>query len=119
MLIEVIGKSLELSSVAKTIKRFSVYFADPFASWQRGSNENFNRMVRKFIPKGADISKYTKKEIRQIEEWINNYPRRILNYLSAREAKARNHVEEQGQRFEELSIIDFDSCDNVRELGRC
>jgi IS30 family transposase len=69
----------------KTIKRTTVYFADPFSSWQRGSNENFNRMVRKFIPKGADISKYTKKEIRQIEEWINNYPRRILNYLSARE----------------------------------
>jgi len=78
-------ESLERSSKTKTIKRTTVYFADPFSSWQRGSNENFNRMVRKFIPKGADISKYTNKEIRQIEEWINNYPRRILNYLSPRE----------------------------------
>jgi IS30 family transposase len=78
-------ESIERSSKTKTIKRTTVYFADPFSSWQRGSNENFNRMVRKFIPKGADISKYTNKEIRQIEEWINNYPRRILNYLSARE----------------------------------
>ena len=78
-------ESLERSSKTKTIKRTTVYFADPFASWQRGSNENFNRMVRKFIPKGADISKYTNKEIRQIEEWINNYPRRILNFSSARE----------------------------------
>jgi len=42
-------------------------------------------MVRKFIPKGADIGKYTKKEIRQIEEWINNYPRRILGYASAKD----------------------------------
>jgi len=62
-----------------------VYFADPFSSWQRGSNENFNRMVRKFIPKGADIGKYTHKQIKQIEQWINNYPRRILDYSTARE----------------------------------
>lgn len=78
-------ESLERSSINKNINRTTVYFADPFSSWQRGSNENFNRMVRKFIPKGADISKYTNKQIRQIEDWINNYPRRILNYLSARE----------------------------------
>lgn len=78
-------ESLERSAVNKTIKRMTVYFADPFASYQRGSNENFNGMVRKFIPKGADISKYTKKEIQQIEEWINNYPRRILNYASAKD----------------------------------
>jgi len=78
-------ESIERSSKTKTIKRTTVYFADPFSSWQRGSNENFNRMVRKFIPKGADIGNYTDKEIRQIEEWINNYPRRILDYKSAKE----------------------------------
>ncbi len=78
-------ESLERSSVTKNIKRIAVYFADPFSSWQRGSNENFNRMVRKFIPKGADIGKYTHKEIKQIEHWINNYPRRILDYSTARE----------------------------------
>jgi IS30 family transposase len=78
-------ESIECSSITKTIKRSTVYFADPFSSWQRGSNENFNKMVRKFIPKGADIGNYTKKEIRQIEQWINNYPRRILNYVSAKD----------------------------------
>jgi len=78
-------ESLERSSVTKNIKRIAVYFADPFSSWQRGSNENFNRMVRKFIPKGADIGKYTHKQIKQIEQWINNYPRRILDYSTARE----------------------------------
>ena len=82
-------ESLERSAINKAIKRLAVYFADPFASWQRGSNENFNGMVRKFIPKGADISKYTKKEIRQIEEWINNYPRRILDYASAKDVFKR------------------------------
>jgi transposase, IS30 family len=79
-------ESLERSSVTINIKRIAVYFADPFSSWQRGSNENFNRMVRKFIPKGADIGKYTHKQIKQIEQWINNYPRRILDYSTAREA---------------------------------
>ena len=78
-------ESLERSAINKTMKRITVYFADPFASYQRGSNENFNGMVRKFIPKGADISKYTRKEIKQIEEWINNYPRRILGYASAKD----------------------------------
>ncbi|MGI6333781.1 MAG: hypothetical protein ACOX1A_04065 [Saccharofermentanales bacterium] len=45
-----------------------------------GSNENLNRMIRRFIPKGADIGKYTKREIKRIEMWLNTYPRKILDY---------------------------------------
>ncbi|MDR3216472.1 MAG: IS30 family transposase, partial [Clostridiaceae bacterium] len=43
--------------------------------WERGSNENANKLIRRFIPKGADISKYSRKEILAIEDWMNNYPR--------------------------------------------
>jgi len=66
-------------------KRTLVYFAHPYSSWERGTNENQNRMIRRFIPKGTDISKLSDKEIKRIEEWMNNYPRRILGYKTPNE----------------------------------
>ena len=66
-------------------KRTLVYFAHPYSSWERGTNENQNRMIRRFIPKGTDISKLSDKDIKRIEEWMNNYPRRILGYRTPNE----------------------------------
>ena len=66
-------------------KRTDIYYANPYAGWERGSNENVNRMIRRFIPKGCDISRFTRKQIQKIEVWINNYPRRILNFETAEE----------------------------------
>jgi len=57
----------------------------PYASWERGSNENGNRMIRRFIAKGRDIATFSRERIRQIEEWINRYPRKILQFQSAEE----------------------------------
>jgi hypothetical protein len=54
-------------------------------SWFRGSNENANRIIRRFIPTGCDISKCTHRQIQRIEEWINNYPRKILNFKTGEE----------------------------------
>ena len=65
--------------------RCELFFAHPYTSCERGSNENANRIVRRFIPKGADISKYTKKQIQKIQDWINILPRKILDDLSAEE----------------------------------
>ncbi|MGH4138408.1 MAG: IS30 family transposase, partial [Clostridium sp.] len=45
--------------------------------------ENINKMIRRFIPKGVDISAFSKKQIMQIQHWINNYPRRIFGGISA------------------------------------
>jgi len=64
-------------------KRTKIFFAHPFSAWERGTNENSNRMIRRFIPKGSDIATYGKQEIKRIELWMNNYPRRILGGLSA------------------------------------
>ena len=50
---------------------------------ERGSNENANRLIRRFIAKGKNIDKYTDVEIKRIEDWINNYPRKIFNYRTA------------------------------------
>ena len=66
-------------------KRTLVYFAHPYSSWERGTNENQNRMIRRFIPKGTDISKLSGKDIKRIEEWMNNYPRKILGYKTPNE----------------------------------
>ncbi len=78
------AKALEQSAIRKG-KRCDVFFAHPFTASERGSNENANRIVRRFIPKGADISRYTKTQIQKIEDWINTLPRKLLDGLSAEE----------------------------------
>lgn len=65
------------------------YFAHPYSSWERGSNENINGMIRWFIPKGSNISRISARRIKEIETWINQLPRRILNGHSAKTASAR------------------------------
>jgi IS30 family transposase len=71
------------NSVRNKRKRTKVYYAHPYSSWERGTNENTNKMIRRFIPKGIDISIFSCKQIKQIQHWINNYPRKILGGLSA------------------------------------
>jgi transposase, IS30 family len=55
-----------------------IYYAHAYSSWERGTNENHNRMIRRFLPKGT--IKTTTKEVAQIEIWMNNYPRKMFNY---------------------------------------
>lgn len=64
-------------------KRTVTYFCHPYASSERGTNENINRMIRRWIPKGDDIGLYSASEIMDIMHWINNYPRKIFNGKSA------------------------------------
>ena len=78
-------EAIELSVLNKSAKRTKVYFAHPYSSWERGTNENQNRMIRRFIPKGTNIAKVSNKEIKGIEDWMNNYPRKILGYKTANE----------------------------------
>lgn len=80
------SSEMERSCLSKKKARTVVYYAHPYSAYERGSNENLNRMIRRFIPKGSDIGKYTKKDIQRIENWLNNYPRKILNYYSPLEA---------------------------------
>lgn len=61
-------------------KRTTIYYCHPYSSWERGSNENANILIRRFIPKGTPIENYTNEQVKQIETWINRYPRKILNY---------------------------------------
>jgi IS30 family transposase len=56
------------------------YFARPFASWERGSNENFNGLVRKYVPKKRSMESITDEEIRMIENRLNNRPCKRLGF---------------------------------------
>lgn len=66
-------------------KRTSLYYCHPYCSSERGTNERLNREIRRLIPKGSDISKYTVQDIQKVEDWINNYPREIFNYATSAE----------------------------------
>ena len=61
------------------------YFADPFASWQRGSNENFNGLLRQYIPKKRPLSTVTDKELNMIQEELNSRPRKRLGFKTPNE----------------------------------
>lgn len=63
--------------------RTSVYYCHPYCAHERGSNENCNRFIRRWYPKGTDFNATTLKDIERLEEWINNYPREQFNYYSA------------------------------------
>ena len=76
-------KSLEKSYDNRKKKaRTQVYYAHPYRSGERGSNENGNRLIRRFIPKGTDITLISNEFIKYVENWINNYPRAMFNYKS-------------------------------------
>lgn len=74
---------LEESKMNTGKKRTEMYFAHPYSSYERGTNENSNRMVRRFIPKGTSIGPISHKKIEEIEKWMNNYPRKIIDYKTA------------------------------------
>ena len=76
-------KSLELSALKAQKRRTTTYFAHAYAAWERGSNEVQNKMIRRFIPKGTDIRKISQHKIDEIQNWMNNYPRKSLGYKSA------------------------------------
>jgi len=63
-----------------------VYFADPYSSWQRGSNEYHNGLLRRYLPKGTDLSTITQTELDDIVEEINSKPRKCLGFKTPKEA---------------------------------
>ena len=63
----------------------SVYFADPHAPWQRGSNENINGLLREYLPKGTDLSPYTAAQLQHIENELNDRPRKRFGWHTPRE----------------------------------
>ena len=74
---------LERSALRKTLNRTKVYFCHPYSSYERGSNECQNKMIRRPFPKGTDFGNVTDAEVARAESWMNNYPRKILGWKTS------------------------------------
>jgi transposase, IS30 family len=61
------------------------YFCDPYSSWQKGSVENANKMIRRYFPKGTNFREVSQRKVDQVVAIINNKPRKILHYKTAME----------------------------------
>jgi len=70
----------------------TVYFTDPYSSWQKGGVENANKMLRRYLPKGCDLSKFTQAQVDGFVNLINNKPRRCLGYKSSLQLATEKRV---------------------------
>jgi transposase, IS30 family len=82
----------ENASHEKTLDNFGVptYFCDPYASWQKGGVENLNKLIRQYLPKKCDFAKITERDIFEVQEKLNNRPRKSNDYLTPNEVFALN-----------------------------
>lgn len=78
-------EGMEKSRRNKKRKRTKIYYCHAYRSWERGSNENQNRMIRRWFPKGTNFDDVSKSEVQKVEKWINDYPREILGWMTADE----------------------------------
>lgn len=77
----------EFSEHAKIAKKLAAdfYFCHPYSSWERGLNENTNGLIRQYFPKKTEFDKISHWQIRQVEQKLNNRPRKTLNYQTPNE----------------------------------
>ena len=76
------GKEFACYSKIEEDLKIPIYFADPYSSWQRGSNENSNGLIREFYPKKTDLATVENEELIEKLFLINNRPRKCLNWKS-------------------------------------
>jgi len=66
-------------------KRTVVFYCHPYSSYERGTNERLNREIRRMYPKGTDFSKLTPQDVQAVEDWVNSYPRQVLDFATSQE----------------------------------
>jgi IS30 family transposase len=79
------GSEMALHETLSAQLKIDIFFCDPHAPWQRGSNENANGLVREYLPKGMDLSQVSHQQLTAIEHSLNHRPRKILNFHSPHE----------------------------------
>lgn len=84
-----------------------IYFAHPYSSWERGTNENTNGLIRRFYPKKTNFNNVSKTELTNLQNRLNNRPRKVLGYYTPKE-----------MYFSEMNKLNkYDSHDLVLEMG--
>lgn len=71
------------TGISGKTERTATYYCHPYSSWERGSNENQNKMIRRHYPKGCNFDGVTPAAIKKMESWINHYPREIFGWHSS------------------------------------
>jgi IS30 family transposase len=81
-------RGLEMACHPELARRLNIdiWFCDPHAPWQRGSNENTNGLLRQFLPKGSDLSQYSQRDLSQIAKLLNDRPRKTLGWKTPAQA---------------------------------
>ena len=74
------GKEMAEHKLFTKDTNIHVYFADPYAPWQRGTNENTNGLIRQYFPKGTEFDKIPRKEIKRVQDLLNGRPRKVLEW---------------------------------------
>lgn len=84
------GKEFAGHETIAAVLNTEIYFAKPYRSWERGTNENTNGLIRQFLPKSRRLDNVSDDEIQTIEDNLNNRPRKTLGFLTPLEVKSRN-----------------------------
>ena len=95
---------LEFASITELeTENLQIFFAHPYAAWERGSNERHNGLLRRIIPKGTPIRDVSETTLRRATDWCNSLPRKILNYRTPQEAFV-----EEVKKVVDLQSVQFD-----------
>ena len=84
------GKEFAEHEALAAVTGMKIFFAQPYCSWQRGTNENTNGLVRQYLPKKTDLTAYSHHEVAAIQSSLNDRPRKRLGYLTPREVLTNN-----------------------------
>ena len=76
----------EFANLSELTDETEVYFCHPYASYERGTSENQHKIIRRFLPKHQSLKDVTDNQVRRIQQWMNDYPRKILGYKTAHQA---------------------------------
>ncbi|XUK64014.1 hypothetical protein ABMA10_18795 [Plantibacter sp. RU18] len=79
------GREMAEHQQLSTDLELDIYFCDPRSPWQRGSNENTNRLLRQYLAKGADLRDFSRRDLDEIALRINTRPRHVLNWATSAE----------------------------------
>ena len=76
----------EFANLSHLAEKTDVYFCHPFASFERGTSENQHKIIRRFLPKHQSLKEVSERQVQRIQQWMNDYPRRILDYKTPHQA---------------------------------
>lgn len=75
----------EFCGVSGLIEGMRTYFCHPYSAWERGTSENQHKLIRRFLKKGKSLQRVSQAQVKRIQDCMNHYPRKILNYKTAHE----------------------------------